>query len=45
MVTIQNYVRAGSLEEAYELNQKRTQPDSGGNAVDENAEPENPDSD
>lgn len=24
MVTIQNYVRAGSLEEAYELNQKRT---------------------
>ena len=24
MVTIQNYVRAGSLEEAYELNQKKT---------------------
>ena len=24
METIQNYVRAGSLEEAYELNQKRT---------------------
>lgn len=27
MLTIQNYVKAASLEEAYELNQKKKQPD------------------
>ena len=43
MVTIQNYVRAKSLEEAYELNQKR-ELHSRWNALDENAEPHDSDS-
>ena len=42
MVTIQNYVRAKSLEEAYELNQKKGNCILG--ALDENAESHDSDS-
>lgn len=37
MVTIQNYVRAQSIDEAYELNQKKGSCIIGGNALDKNA--------
>lgn len=39
MLKIKNYVKVNSLEEAYELNQKKNGENPGRNGVDENGKP------
>ena len=42
MLNIREYVKVQSLEEAYELNQKRTNKVIGGMLLDEDGQPEHP---
>lgn len=42
MLNIREYVKVQSLEEAYELNQKRTNKDYWRHALDEDGKPEHP---